>query len=188
VPAHHRQWHDSPVWSTPGVGEGSYDRVESEIRRLLVATVPETELPPVSIEAMTFAATGQPSYPGITAETYLGTHQRLPGTFALAGDWNSSGQYIELAGGTGQIALPFNAGEVNLVVQPGPSGEAAVTVLLDEKPIGDERGADVGPDAVAHVDRAGMVRLVNGASREGHLLTLVASQPGVRAFVFTFGP
>jgi len=170
------------------VGEGSYDHVESQIRRLLIAAVPGTELPPVSPEAMTFSATGQPSYAGTTAETYLGTHQRLPGTFALAGDWQSSGQYAELASGTGQIALPFNAGEVNLVVQPGPSGEAAVTVLLDGKPIGDERGADVGPDAVAHVDRAGMIRLVNGASREEHLLTLVVREPGIRAFVFTFGP
>jgi len=61
-------------------------------------------------------------------------------------------------------------------------------VLLDGKPIGDERGVDVGPDAVAHFDRAGMIRLVTSASREEHILTLVASEPGLRAFVFTFGP
>ena len=30
--------------------------------------------------------------------------------------------------------LPFTAGEVNLVMQPGPSGSAAVTVLPDGKP------------------------------------------------------
>jgi hypothetical protein len=170
------------------VGEGDYDSVEEEIRRLLVAGVPGIELPPVSPEAMAFASTGQPSYAGITAETYLGTHQSLPGTFALAGDWHGSGQYVELTGGTGEITLPFNAGEVNLVAQPGPSGAARVTVLLDGSPIGDERGADVDPDGVARFDRAGMIRLVAGASREEHLLTLVPGEPGLRAFAFTFGP
>ena len=66
---------------------------------------------------------------------------------------------------------------------------ADLGVLLDGAPIGDERGADVGPDGAAHLDRAGMVRLVAGASRDDdHLLTLSASQPGLRAYVFTFGP
>ncbi len=170
------------------VGEGSYDRVEAEIRRLLTSAVPGTQLPPVSPEATAFAATGQPSYAGVTAETYLGTTQRLPDTVTLTGDWRGTGEYVELASGTGEIALPFNAGEVNLVAQPAPSGAAAVTVLLNGEPIGDERGADVGPDAVAHIDRAAMIRLVNGAPRQEHLLTLAVSQPGLRAFVFTFGP
>jgi hypothetical protein len=76
---------------------------------------------------------------------------------------------------------------VNLVMQPGPSGSATVTVLLDGKPIGDARGADVGADGVARVDRSGMIRLVAGASRREHVLTLVTSDPGVRAFAFTFG-
>jgi hypothetical protein len=33
-----------------------------------------------------------------------------------------------------------------------------------------------------------MVRLVDGVSREDHVLTLAASEPGLRAYVFTFGP
>ena len=48
--------------------------------------------------------------------------------------------------------LPFTAGEVNLVMQPGPSGSAAVTVLFDGKPVGEDRGGDVGPDGVARFD------------------------------------
>jgi len=61
-------------------------------------------------------------------------------------------------------------------------------VLLDGKPVGEARGADVGPDGVAHFDRSGMVRLVSRAPGGKHVLTLIASDPGVRAFVFTFGP
>ena len=170
------------------VGEGRYDEIESEIRRLLAAVNPGVQLPPVSQEATGFARTGQPSYAGITNETYIGADRRQPGTVTLEGDWRSERQYVELRKGTGKIVLPFTAGEVNLVMQPGPSGSAAVTVLLDGKPIGDARGADVGADGVARFDRSGMIRLVVGAARRRHVLTLVTSDPGVRAFAFTFGP
>jgi hypothetical protein len=33
-----------------------------------------------------------------------------------------------------------------------------------------------------------MIRLVARASRGKHVLTLIATDPGLRAFVFTFGP
>jgi thiol-disulfide isomerase/thioredoxin len=170
------------------VGEGRYDEIESEIRRLLAAVNPGVQLPPVSQEATGFARTGQPSYAGITNETYIGAERRQHETVTLEGDWRSERQYVELRKGTGKIVLPFTAGEVNLVMQPGPSGSAAVTVLLDGKPVGDAHGADVGADGVARFDRSGMIRLVAGAARRRYVLTLETSDPGVRAFSFTFGP
>lgn len=170
------------------VGEGHYDEIEAEIRRLLVAARPGISLPAVSAEVTRFAKTGEPSYTGLTHETYVGTERRTPGTITLEGDWQSRPQYLELRKGMGTIVLPFRAGEVNLVMQPGPSGHASVTVLLDGKPVADARGADVGPDGVARVDRAGIMRLVDGAPIGTHVLTLITSDPGVRAFVFTFGP
>jgi hypothetical protein len=170
------------------VGEGRYYEIESEIRRLLAAADPGIRLPAVSQEATVFATTGQPSYAGITAETYLGAERREHGTVTLEGDWRREGQYVELRKDTGKIVLPFTAGEVNLVMQPGPTGSAAVTVLLDGKPVGEVRGADVGSDGVARFDSPRMVRLVAGAARRRHVLTLVTSDPGMRAFAFTFGP
>ena len=169
-------------------GEGRYDEIESEIRRLLAAANPGVQLPGISHEATVFARTGQPSYAGITNETYVGADRREPRGATIEGDWRTEGQYIELRKGTGKIVLPFTAGEVNLVMQPGPAGNAAVTVLLDGKPVGDARGADVGADGVARFDRSGMIRLVAGAARTRHVLTLVTNDPGVRAFSFTFGP
>src|SRR5688572_26321080 len=50
------------------VGEGSYDEIESAIRRAFAAADPGVRLPPVSQEATVFARTGQPSYARITAE------------------------------------------------------------------------------------------------------------------------
>ena len=73
-------------------------------------------------------------------------------------------------------------------MQPGPSGNAAVAVVLDGKPVGEARGADVGPDGVARFDRSGMLRLVARAPRRHQVLTLVSSDPGLRAYVLTFGP
>src|SRR5918993_1464225 len=170
------------------VGEGSYHQIEAEIRKALAAGRPDVQLPAVSAEATAFARTGQPSYAGITGETYLGGERRDPGSVTLEGDWRSERQYVELRKGTGKIVIPFSAGEVNLVVQPGSSGGAALTVLLDGKPVGAAGGADVGSDGVARFDGPRMLRLVAGATRERHVLTLVTSDPGVRAFAFTFGP
>ena len=170
------------------MGEGSYDEIESEIRRLLVAAQPGLQLPAVSQEASTFARSGQQPYAGITNETYIGSERREPGAVTLKGDWRTDHQYVELKMGSGEIILPFTGGEVNLVMQPGPSGHAAVTVLLDGKPVGDSRGTDVGTDGVARFDRSGMIRLVTRAPRRRHVLTLSLSDPGVRAYVFTFGP
>jgi hypothetical protein len=170
------------------IGEGSYHGIEGEIRKLLAAGGRDVQLPPVSPEATAFARTGQRSYAGITGETYLGADRRDHGAVTLDGEWRSERQYVELRKGGGKIVLPFRGGEVNLVMQPGSSGSAAVTVLLDGKPVGDFRGADVGPDGVARVNGPRMIRLVAGAGPGRHVLTLSSNEPGLRAFAFTFGP
>jgi thiol-disulfide isomerase/thioredoxin len=170
------------------IGEGNYDEIEREIRRLLVAAHPGSQLPAMSELASTFAKVGQPSYAGITNETYVGAERREPSAVTLKGDWRTDRQYVELKKGSGEIVVPFVGGEVNLVIQPGPSGRAAVTVLLDGKPIGDARGTDVGEDGVAHFDRSGMIRLVAGVPPRRHVLTLASNDPGLRAYVLTFGP
>ena len=77
-------------------GDGSYDEIEREIRRLLVATQPGLEVPAVSKEAARFASTGQPSYVGVTNETYIGAERREPGAVTLKGDWHTDRQYVEL--------------------------------------------------------------------------------------------
>jgi hypothetical protein len=170
------------------VGEGSYDEIEREIRRLMVGVNPRVQLPAVTEETSTFAKTGQPSYAGVTNETYIGAERREPGAVTLKGNWHADRQYVELKNGIGEIVLPFTGGEVNLVMQPGSAGNAAVTVLLDGEPAGDARGRDVGTDGVAHFDRSGMIRLIAGASLGRHVLALSSTDPGLRAYVFTFGP
>lgn len=166
------------------VGEGRYDVIEAELRRRLDAT----PLPPLSPEVAAYARDGMPSYAGISEETYVGRDRGEPGSFTVAGDWRSDREYVELGLGPGELVLPFTAGEVNVVVQPGSSGASALRVLLDGQPVNGAHGADVGPDSVARVDHAGMVRLIEHAPPGPHVLSLIADDPGLRAYVFTFGP
>jgi hypothetical protein len=79
---------------------------------------------------------------------------------------------------SGEIVVSFAAGEVNLVMQPGQSGHAAVTVLLDGKPIVDARGTDVGADGVARFDRSGIIRLVAGVPRRRARADTRLERPG----------
>jgi len=189
TPSHHLSGRQPCPSQHPHKFEAAVEWIpEEEIRRQLIAAKPGTQLPSTTPEATAFARTGQTSYVGITNETYVGSERREPGTITLEGDWRSGRQHVELRKGTGKIVVPFTAGEVNHVMQPGASGNAAVTVLLDGTPVGEARGADVGTDGVARFDRSGMLRLVVGASKRRHVLTLVATDPGLRAFVFTFGP
>jgi len=169
-------------------GEGNYDEIEAEVRRLLVAAHPGVTLPATSAEASAFSRSGQASYAGITGETYLGAERREPGTFKLAGDWHVDKQYVELRKAGGKINMPYSGGEVNLVVQAPPSGKGSMAVLIDGKPVGAARGADVGEDGLAHFDRSGMLRLVAGGPPGNHVLTLEPREAGFRAYVFTFGP
>ena len=115
-----------PTRASMGRQRGAKTKSSARIRRLLAAAQPGITLPVVSDESSMFAKTGQPSYVGITNETYIGADRGEPGVVALNGDWHTDRHYVELKRGNGEIVLPFTAGEVNLVMQPGPSGRAAV--------------------------------------------------------------
>ncbi len=170
------------------LGEGSYDQIEEEIRQLLTAAHPGVKLPPVT-DLVAHYSEDYAGRTGLTGETYLGTARRQEGAFMLGGDWLAADEFIEHKGDAdAEIRLTVTAGEVNLVMQPGPSGKASVAVMLDGKPIPAEAaGADV-KDGVAHFDRSGMIRLVAHAGKREHKLVLTTKDPGVRAFAFTFGP
>ncbi|HKA90576.1 MAG TPA: redoxin domain-containing protein [Haliangiales bacterium] len=191
---HNQSWPAKYLFDARGklvkswMGEGGYNEVEAEIRRLVLVANPAAKLPPVTREVTEFRA-DYARREGISPETYLGRLRREEGAVKLDDTWLDRPEYVEHAGDKpGKIALDVVAGEVNLVMQPGPSGKGEVKVLLDGKPVSAERGADVGPDGVARFDRAGMIRLVAKAEKKKHRLELVTSDPGLRAFAFTFGP
>jgi thiol-disulfide isomerase/thioredoxin len=109
--------------------------------------------------------------------------------WALSGDWTVAGNAIALHKVGGRVAYRFHARDLHLVMGP-PSGGPPVRfrVLLDGKPPGASHGIDV--------DAAG-----NGTASEQRLYQLIRQpgpiadrlfeveflDPGVEAFVFTFG-
>jgi thiol-disulfide isomerase/thioredoxin len=171
------------------VGEGDYPAIEDEIRKLLTEGGAGA-LPPVTAEVVAYqrarAVADRPQSP----ETYLGSGRRRQDSgLALVGDWKDEGEYIEHVGAApARIVLDFLGGEVNLVMQPGATGRAAVKVKLDGKDVGTRRGADVDEGSTARFDRSGMVRLVRGAGPGAHRLELETAERGLRAYSFTFGP
>ena len=163
------------------VGEGSYDEIEREIRRLIGRGT--TRGPVAGSQSTRRRGLRRPVNLLTPASRTRPTSAQSGASLARSrskGDWHTDRQYVELRKGTGEIDLPFTAGEVNLVMQPGSSGTCGRnSAVLDGKPVGDARGMDVGADGVARFDRSGMIRLVAGAhAKRRHVLTLVLERRG----------
>ncbi len=168
-------------------GEGSYDRTESLIRRLLAEAKPSAKL-----GSNTKVADATPS--GLqTPETYLGYERlvnradqaivrdqatayerpdEIPANgFAYDGTWTVGSQFAT-AGSGARIDLEYEAAKVFLVL----GGTGTVDVAVD--------GAHTKTVHVA--DAPTLYTLVDGKASTKALLTLRFSK-GVQAYAFTFG-
>ena len=190
-------------------GEGAYGETESWIQRLLreagdTAPMPEP-LEPLRDEDRP----GAVCHPA-TREIYLGFHRGKllapegyrpgeevrhrereegpapPGMFAARGLWFHEAEYLESREPGAELNLVCDAAGVNLVL--APAGELEIEV--DGEPVAAaERGADLveregGTFAVW--ERPRMVRLVDSPRFRRRRLVLRFSQPGVRAYAFSF--
>ena len=94
---------------------------------------------------------------------------------------------LDAAGGS--IAFRFQARDLNLVLAPPASGAPVrFTVRLDGQPPGDDHGLDIDESGEGTVDEPRMYQLVRqrGAAAE-RAFEITFLDPGVRAYVFTFG-
>jgi len=183
-------------------GEGDYDNTENVLRALLgvPANSPRADK---GVKAET--ASGQPVNP----ETYLDVqHGEIgvrPGTIdypppgqvtapqvALSGKWTGETEKITAAAPAATITLGTHAMSVNLVLATSDGKPREVLVSLDGLPIPRaDRGSDVKVDAngrtFVQITAPNMYRLVLAPNVEDHQLTIVAEQPGLEAYDFTFG-
>jgi thiol-disulfide isomerase/thioredoxin len=186
-------------------GEGRYEQSERVIQRLLGL---EREL--VSVEGLGVEA--EADWEQLrTPETYLGYGRserfasadgaafeerrayELPerlrfNHWALAGEWTIGREQVLLEQAGGSIAFRFHARDAHLVLSPGAGEPIPFRLLLDGEAPGPAQGVDV--------DEEG-----NGLLRDGRLYQLVRQhdqvrertleitflEPGVEAYVFTFG-
>lgn len=175
-------------------GEGAYDETEDAIRQLASA-----EREPVRVEATGVAAAADWGTLR-SAETYVGStrgeRRAADGTkdlalnqWALDGQWKVEGESALLEAAGGSIAYRFEARDVNLVLTPPASGEQVrFTVTLDGQPPGDAHGIDVSEQGDGAVSAPRMYQLARqpGDVRE-RTFEVTFLDPGVRAYVFTFG-
>ena len=194
-------------------GEGSYREFELQIQTLLSECNPNAVFPPPMFAVRAMDQSGVACYRP-TPELYLGygrgefgnpegnPPEKLvtyagppvewsPETLYLHGGWWNRKEYIESAEGrTAQIHLQYRAAQVNLVLAPPVEGAVTVNLLLDGEPLPPNmRGEDVAlleGQSVIMVDAARLYRLLSHAGFESHRLSLSVSQPGLRAYAFTF--
>ena len=168
-------------------GEEAYEETERAIQALL-----GVDGEPVRVDTGGLAEPAQWSTLG-SPETYLG-HARgerrgsadtLNG-WALTGDWSVGEEAAVLQAGTGSITYRFQARDVNLVL--AASAPVRFTVRLDQRPPGDARGVDVDASGEGTLTEPRMYQLIRRRQDVGeHTFEITFHEPGVRAYVFTFG-
>jgi cytochrome c biogenesis protein CcdA/thiol-disulfide isomerase/thioredoxin len=182
-------------------GEGSYERTEEAIRRLLAEAgrAPRGGMAHAHAERASPLVTTPESYLGAAradrfvngplrrgTQTFHAPTQDVPDDhLALEGTWRIGSAAATAVLGA-RLKLAFGARRVFLVLGSAGHRASPVRVLLDGRPLPDRlAGRDV-RGARAVVTRQRLYRLVDLDRPERHLLTLELS-PGVSGYAFTFG-
>ena len=174
-------------------GEGAYEESETIIRALLGVDGDKADAEVSGIEIA--ADSGSLRSP----ETYVGSarseRRARDGAqglglnqWALSGRWAVDDESTVLEAEGGSITYRFGARDLNLVLTPPASGAVRFEVRLDGQAPGAAHGGDVDETGAGRVDEPRLYQLVRqpdaGADRT---LDITLLDPGVRAYVFTFG-
>jgi thiol-disulfide isomerase/thioredoxin len=109
--------------------------------------------------------------------------------WALSGDWTVEKQATVLNTANGRIAYRFHARDLHLVMGPASRGTSVrFRVLIDGQPPGAARGIDVDDQGNGTVTEQRLYQLIRqrGPVTE-HTFEITFLDPGVQAYVFTFG-
>jgi thiol-disulfide isomerase/thioredoxin len=172
-------------------GEGAYDEIERAIQALLGI---DEALSRVDAGGLAEAADWDSLR---SPETYVGyaRGERRSGRpaerlalnqWALAGDWSVGEEAAVLDAAPGSLAYRFQARDLNLVLAP-PGAPVRFAVRLDGQPPGDAHGLDVDESGEGTVSEPRMYQLVRQRGGAARTFEITFSDPGVRAYVFTFG-
>ncbi|MGA3302227.1 MAG: cytochrome c biogenesis protein DipZ [Methylovirgula sp.] len=109
--------------------------------------------------------------------------------WGLAGNWTIGNQSAVLNQPGGAISYRFHARDLHLVLGPGADGHPVrFQILIDGKPPGDDKGADVdaaGNGTVVEHRLYQLVRQKNEVADRTFEIKFI--DPGVQAYAFTFG-
>jgi len=176
-------------------GEGQYDRSEKAIQQLLVTAGYQG----VGAELVSVTGTGLEAAADWSSlrspESYLGSQRRENAAegklnhWTLAGGWAVGSEAITLHGSGGKIEYRFHARDLHLVMGPAAAGAPVrFRVRLDGQAPGAAHGLDVDPQGTGQVTEPRLYQLIRQrqpiVDRQFEIEFL---DPGVEAFVFTFG-
>ena len=121
---------------------------------------------------------------GYTAPAQLGLNH-----WALSGDWTMEEQATTLNAPNGRISCRFHARDLHLVMGPaGPGTSVPFRVLIDGQPPGTDHGTDVDDQGHGKVVQQRLYQLIRQGGRiTDRTFEIVFPDPGIRAYVFTFG-
>jgi thiol-disulfide isomerase/thioredoxin len=188
-------------------GEGEYEQSEMVLQRLLATA--SRDLVAVDARGAEVAADWETlrspeSYLGYErADSFASPEAAVPDTrrdytaparlwlnqWALAGAWTVARQAAVLHGPDGEIACRFSARDLNLVMTPAAPGKPTrFRVRLDGQPPGAAHGTDIddqGNGTVVEPRMYQLIRQPDTVSERTFEITFL--DPGVQAYVFTFG-
>jgi thiol-disulfide isomerase/thioredoxin len=109
--------------------------------------------------------------------------------WALSGEWTMGKQGVALGEAKGRIAYRFHARDVHLVMGPAaPGATVRFRILIDGKPPGAAHGVDVNEQGFGAVTEQRLYQLVRQPNAiVDRQFEIEFLDPGVEAFVFTFG-
>ena len=109
--------------------------------------------------------------------------------YGLSGDWDIGAESGVLVSAPGRIAFRFHSRDLHLVMGPArPGARVRYRITLDGKAPGEDRGIDAGTDGAGEVVEPRLYQLIRQRGRvEDRTLEIEFLDPGVAAYVFTFG-
>jgi thiol-disulfide isomerase/thioredoxin len=173
-------------------GEEAYAETERAIQQLLGVDEELVEVEAGGLaEAADWGALGSP-------ETYLGYARGQGRTdqpadelglneWALGGEWSVGEEAAVLEAAGGSIAFRFDGRDLNLVLGRPESGAVGFSVRLDGEPPGEAHGIDADEAGAGTVSEPRMYQLVRQPTPRAGTFEITFDNPGVRAYVFTFG-
>jgi len=186
-------------------GEGRYEESERVIQRLLGVERDLVTVVGVGVEAdadwehlrspeayLGYGRSEQFASPGGAAFDEHATYElpdRLRSNhWALAGEWTIERERVVVDQAGGSIAFRFHARDAHLVLSSGARAPLPFRVSLDGEAPGPSHGVDVDEDGNGVLVEGRLYQLVreHDTVRE-RTLEITFLEPGVEAYVFTFG-
>lgn len=179
-------------------GEGSYDVTENNIRFLLgvdnLSQVKATTSEPYSYfetpeTYLGYARADRSSSPSLTHDEIAQYHfpAELPkNAWALQGAWQVNEDKIISAAANAALKIHFNARKVFIVMGNSTQKPIKVQLLLNNKPLTADKGKEVNNSSIL-VDKDSIYEAVTEKQFTDGVLEIIATEPGVEIYTFTFG-